>query len=69
MKALSDPRARLVRGVVDRGAHRLLEAHAALAGIELDALDRRVADSAARRVDDALERDLVGGLTTTFRYA
>ena len=50
------------RSSVDREAHRVFEAGAAVARVEVDALDGGAADAALGRVDDALERDLVGGV-------
>ena len=55
-------RARLEAVVLDREAQRVFEAGSALARVEVDALDGGAADAALGRVDDALERDLVGGV-------
>ena len=51
--------ARAVLVVLGCKAQRLLEADAGVAACKLDSLDGRAADAALRRVDDALEADLV----------
>ena len=54
---------RLARDAGDRrAADRFAERHARAAGVRVDLRDRRVADTAARRVDDALPRHFVVGV-------